>query len=251
MVFGATGYTGRLVAERLRRPGHASGARRALRGEAARAGRAARRARVGGRRRAPRDVDVRPRPPRRRAGLDGRAVRALGRAGGARRGGRRRRATWTPRASRRSSAACSPSSTRRPGTRARSLHDGHGLRLRAGRAGRGARAARGGRERRPRRRRLLRARRRAELDVARHARVDRGHRARALLRLPRRRGAHRALGGADALLRRRRASRGRPISVGGAEHFTVPPVFDHAAARSTSTSAGSARWRRGSRRRRG
>ena len=247
MVFGATGYTGRLVAERLLAAGHASGARRALRGEAARAGRAARRARVGGRRRAPRDVDVRSRPPRRRAGLDGRAVRALGRARGARRGGRRRRATWTRRASRRSSAACSPSSTRRRATRARSLLTAMGYDFVPGAlaAGLALREAGEGAVR---------------VDVGYYAlgggpssmsRGTRasiaGHRARALLRLPRRRRAHRALGGADALLRREgQAAAGRSPSA--APSTSRSRRSSTTCARSTSTSAGSARSRAGSRR---
>ena len=131
----------------------------------------------------------------------------------------------------------------------RGAPDGDGLRLRAGRAGRGARAARGGRGRRPRRRRLLRARRRAELDVARDARVARRHRARALLRLPRRRRAHRALGGADALLRREgQAAAGRSPSA--APSTSRSRRSSTTCARSTSTSAGSARSRAGSRRRR-
>ena len=118
VLFGATGYTGRLTADAMvargDRPVLAGAQRRPARGD----GRRARRARDRGRRRR------RPRlgPGAGRAGRrdrrHGRPVRALGRPGG--RGGdrRRRRATSTRPASRRSSGGCSSTSAREPSRRA-------------------------------------------------------------------------------------------------------------------------------------
>ena len=197
VVFGATGYTGRLVSERL----VAQGVRPVLAGRSEEKLRALAQ-RLGGLGWEVADVDRETSMSDlvRRGDVlvsHGGPVRALGRAGGARRGGGRRRlpglhgraAVHPPRVHRVRRAGA-PLGLRAPAR--------DGLRLRAGRACRRARAARGGRARGPRRRRLLRARRRAELDVARHARVARRHRPRPLLRVPRRRRADGALGGADA-----------------------------------------------------
>ena len=101
----------------------------------------------------------------------------------------------------------------------------------AGRAG----AGRGGRGRRAGRRRLLRARRRAELAVGRHARVAGRDRARRPLRVPRRRGAVGAVGGARALVRGGRARRARRSRSGGAEHYALPRRVRLGCARSTCT----------------
>ena len=113
VVFGATGYTGRLIAERL----VAHGAQPLLAGRSEARLReladAPRRARV---RHAPTSTG---RSPWRRSSSRATCssprvgpVPALGRAGGPRRDRRGARSTWTPRASRRSSGACSTSSAR-------------------------------------------------------------------------------------------------------------------------------------------
>ncbi len=176
----------------------------------------------------------------------GRAVHALGRAGGARGDRRAARSTSTRRASRRSSAACSGVGTRPRGASGATLLTAMGydfvpgalagaLALRE--AGEGAvrvdvgyYALGGG----------------PAVAVARHARLARRHRPRPLLRLPRRRGPHRALGRADALLRRARASdaAGDLRRRRGALH--APAGVPARCARSTSTWAGSARSRAGS-----
>ena len=157
VVFGATGYTGRLVAERLagagERPVLAGRSQERLDALAERPRRA--RDRPGDVMRS-NSVSALVRRGR-RARLDRRPVRQVGRAGRARRDRRRRD---LPRLDRR--AALHPPRLRAPRAarraRRRRADDRDGLRLGAGRAGRRAGAAGGRRGRGARRRRLLRAR---------------------------------------------------------------------------------------------
>ena len=183
IIFGATGFTGRLVAERLAVQGARPGARRALGGSTERARRPPRRRMAPGRRAAA-QLGVRPAREGRRARQHGRAVRQVGRAGraGGDRRGRHlhrldRRAVVHPPRVRRARAAGRP---RRGGAA-----DGDGLRLRAGRARRRPGARRGGRGGRARRRRLLRVRGCARAAGTRASTV--GYRARRQPRIPRRR----------------------------------------------------------------
>ncbi len=123
------------------------------------------------------------------------------------------------------------------------------LRLRAGRA-RGRARARGGRRRGgPGRRRLLRARRRRRVAEPRHQGLAGRRRARSRLRLPRRADRHRPLRRAGPLVRGPR--QGPPGDLGrrrGA--LRAPGRVSRGCARSTSTSAGSGRPRARPRRRR-
>ena len=227
VVFGATGYTGRLTAERL----VALGERPVLAGRSEDAPGGARASgsagsSIGRRRRRHGRTSVRgARRAGRRAADHGRPVQALGRAGGAR--------PRSPPARVYLDSTGEPPFIRRvfqahdaPARRAgRDAAARDGLRLRAGRARRRARARGGGRARGPRRRRLLRARRRAGRAEPRHARVARRRRARPRVRVPRRARHRRALGRADPHVRASAGKERPAISVGGAEHFTLPAAF--------------------------
>ena len=188
VVFGATGYTGRLTAERLVAQGERPLLAGRSRGAAGGAGRAARRARAARRRR---------RPPehRRRAGRAGRRARSArsGRssAGASRRSraaiARRRRLPRLDRRAARSSGACSTSSAAPPRRAGATLLPAMGYDFVPG-ALAGALALEDAGERRgPRRRRLLRAgrRRRSRSAAARGPRSSASRSTR--LRLPRRR----------------------------------------------------------------
>ncbi len=118
-----------------------------------------------------------------------------------------------------------PGPRRAGAARGRHAAAGDGLRLRArrarGRAGAGGRGHRRG----PRRRRLLRARRRAGGAEPRHPRLARGRLVRPRVRVPRRaRAPARARPSGSA--RSPCKGKDRPaISVGGAEHFTLPAAY--------------------------
>ncbi len=230
MVFGATGYTGRLTAERLVAagrpvrcsPGRSEEKLRALA------------ARLGGLGWEVADVAPPRRrcsissQPRRRAGLHGRAVRALGRAGAC--------APRSPPAPRLPGldgrAAVHPPRVhrvRRAGPRASgaTLLTAMGYDFVPGRAGRRARAARGGRGR------ASASTSATTRSAAGRARCRAGTRASiagiALAPSFAFRGgarAHRALGRADALLRREGQDRGRPSPSAAPSTSRVPPVFD-------------------------
>ena len=201
VVFGATGYTGRLTRRAAGRAGRAAAARRALRGAARGAGRAARRARVAGRRRRPSAERRRAARAGRRAAQHGRPVQALGRAGDAGRD-RRRRAIYIDSTGEPPFIRRVFDESRRAGAaRRRDAAAGDGLRLRPGRARGRARARGRRRRRRPGRRRLLRARRPASVAQPRHQGVAGGRRARPRVRVPRRPDRDRALRRAGALVR--------------------------------------------------
>ena len=209
VVFGATGYTGELIASRL----VAQGVRPVLAGRSE-SRLSALAERLGGlewvRADAMRQNTVFDLVgPGRRAGVHRRAVLEVGPAGGA---GRRGRGVHLHRHDRRAGvhpAACSRSSdapARRSGAR---LIPSMVYEFAAGSLAGALALGRGGRGCRARRRGLLRARRRAELAVGGHARVPGRDRAGRPLRVPGRRGARRC-GPRSACARSRwRASRAR------------------------------------------
>ena len=222
VVFGATGYTGSLIAERL----VAAGASPVL------AGRDVARLRGAGRAARTADAEVvqadapapelRLRPGRggRRPDLDRRPVRQVRHR---RRAGRDRRRRDLPGLHGRaapSSARSSRSSTARAAQERRRAADRAGLRLGAGRAGGGARAGGRGAGRRPRRRRLLRARRLGQ---------RRAPRSRWSARRSTRASASATARSSPSAARRACApsarARARRFSAGGAEHFTLPPAY--------------------------
>ena len=187
--------------------------------------RAARRARAAGRRR-------RPARDRRRAGraaatcCSARSGRSS--AGASPRSTRRSppaRSTSTRPASRRSSGACSRSTTppaRRAGA---TLLPAMGYDFVPGALAGALALEEAGARRGPRRRRLLRARRRPGVAEPRHPRLAGGRRARPRVRVPRR-AASRARAPPSASAPSPCAGKDRPaISVGGAEHFTLPAAY--------------------------
>ena len=241
VVFGATGYTGRLVAERLvgrgRAPGPGRPAPERLQALAS-ASAASRRptADVMRQNSVFELVDA-----GRRARVHGRAVREVGRARRAR-GDRRRR--HLPRLDRR--AGVHPQRLR--GARAagaerrRRAADRDGLRLRAGRARRRAGARAGRARRRPRRRRLLLAGRRPGARTAGTRESLVGATLADEPRVPRRAGALRARRPSACARSRSPAASGRRCR-SAAPSTSACRRRIQGLARSTSTSAGSGRWR--------
>ena len=242
VVFGATGYTGRLVAERLAGRGRAPGAGGPLAGEAADAGGLPGRPGDRPRRRHALQLGVRAGRGGRRARLHRRPVHQVGRA--RRAGGDHRPCGGLHRLDRRAGLhpprLPEPRADRQAGRCPAADRDG--LRLRAGRAGGRAGARGGGRGRRARRRRLLRARDDHPERQHRHAGVAGGRLAGREPRLPRRRAAHRADRRARALVP------GQGQGARRACRWAAPSTWRSRAPirscrRSTSTSAGSARSR--------